>query len=187
MAAFKKEYMVLDTETTGFDQGNYLIQLAYAIYDEDHKLIHKECMLVNEDGVEMQDYFKKYTLAEIQEIGISPAVALETLRLKISNCCLIVCHNASYDIDKVLLPYFSKYNINIQLPKIVCTMKESTAFCGLRNPRYPTSIKWPKLVELHEKCFGVSFSDDCAHSADFDVEMTAKCFAHLCKTNIMSV
>jgi DNA polymerase III epsilon subunit-like protein len=43
--------------------------------------------------------------------------------------------------------------------------------------------KWPKLSELHQKLFGVTFEE--AHDAAVDIEATAKCFWELKRRGII--
>ncbi len=50
-------------------------------------------------------------------------------------------------------------------------MESSTDFCAIDGPY---GYKWPKLQELHNKLFGVGFTE--AHNAAADIAATAACF-----------
>ena len=101
---------------------------------------------------------------------------------------VIVGHNVKFDIDMMevelqrmteylfpekrawVVPFIEKIR-----KKSFCTMKGSIDF--VQKPGKFGSYGWPKLDELHFKCFGCYF--DNAHNALADIQATKKCFQYL--------
>lgn len=66
--------------------------------------------------------------------------------------------------------------------KRIDTMQGTMKFCNLPG-KYPGQVKWPKLVELHEKLFpGETFA---AHTSGADVDATYKCYLKLKELGVL--
>lgn len=171
--------IVLDLETDG---ANTIIQLAYNIYDNNYKIIKKVDYLINNNNGKV-DYYKKFTVEEIEEKGYKPLYVLEQLLYDMKDCKYIIGHNIDFDINK-LNYYFYKYNIKCQFPLKIDTMKLSINYVNLKmkNGRK----KYPKLNELYYKLFDKKMSSK-AHTADYDITITFRCFKRLLKKGIISL
>lgn len=114
--------------------------------------------------------------------------------IKITKEVDYICgHNVSFDMKMINVEVDRVYNDerysvmknawreSIQ-KKIVCTMKSSIEFCGLRWKYWS---KFPKLNELYRKLFNEDFNN--AHNAAADIEATRRCFFELKKKWIISL
>lgn len=98
---------------------------------------------------------------------------------------VLVAHNLNFD-HRVVWAEFIRAGIPPRsgMHK-VCTMMASTKFCNLPNPRGYGAPKWPKLEELHHKCFGRPFEG--AHDALADVIAMKDCFFELLNLNVITL
>lgn len=189
--------LFFDTETTGkpinykapvTDLNNWprIIQLAWALFNEDGTLFDKGCDLIKPNGWEIpkEEFWIKHgysTEKSIQE-GIEIEKALRLFKTPINRCDLMVAHNLDFDYP-ILAAEMIRAKISCEKkPQKFCTMKATVDFCQLPGPY---GFKWPKLEKLHEKLFGVKF--DGAHDALNDVMVTAACFFELRKRKVLSV
>jgi DNA polymerase III alpha subunit (gram-positive type) len=173
--------MVLDVEAS--TSTRYLIQIAYNIYDMGFKLLEQRNFLINENVGEV-DFFEKFSLETIQKHGCDVHKVLRKLKQDFIMCKYLVCHNIAYDCNK-LLKYYEKYDIPIRLPQLICTMKLTRNVLCLKDKR--GSNKNPKLSELYKYCHNEELDDTLAHSADFDVNATFKCFKKLVMDNTINL
>lgn len=174
-----KHYIVLDVETS---RSGFLIQVAYAMYDREFNQVKAVDVLVNECS-NKTDFYKKFSLEQIIMEGLSPYDVLSELSSDFAECGHIVCHNAAFD-TRILRTYFEKYNVAHTMPDIICTMKLSKSFCGLKDVR--NRPKNPKLSELYAICCGEDADSEQQHSADYDIHITFKCFKHLCEKKVIN-
>jgi DNA polymerase-3 subunit epsilon len=192
------KYLVFDTETTGVprdynasaeDVENWprVIQLAYAIFDEEEKLLESKVDLIKPDGWEVpkeqfwidNGFSQEKNLAE----GIPIKEAMENFVAIRSSVDYSIAHNISFD-RKILRAEMIRLGMAIEFTSIkVCTMKVSTNFCKLPAPNGRRGYKWPKLDELHMKLFGVGFEG--AHDAMMDVLACGRCFFELKRRGII--
>jgi DNA polymerase III subunit epsilon len=190
-------YLFFDTETNGlpkdwkapsddFDNWPRVIQLAYAIYDESEKLIHKSCSLIKPDGWEIpaQKFWidNGYSTERSITEGVPFEPVLNSFVQYRSVAKYSIAHNMAFD-GKILRAEMIRHGINTEFTsKKICTMTSSTDFCKLPSTR---GYKWPRLEELHRILFGCDFEG--AHDALNDVMATAKCFFELKKRNVISL
>jgi DNA polymerase III alpha subunit (gram-positive type) len=172
--------MVLDTEASL--QGN-LIQVAYNLYDMKFNTIQKRNYLINE-GINEIDFFKKFDLETIHKHGCQARDVLEKIRTDFMKCKYLVCHNISYDCSK-LRKYFQKYDIDAVFPTMICTMKESRDVLQIKN-KYGNN-KMPKLSELYNHYYEDELDESLCHSADFDIDVTFKCFRKLVELKVIKI
>lgn len=188
--------LVFDTETNGLskswsagmkDVKNWprIVQLAWCVYDEKGRPVKSRQCIIKPDG---------WTIpAEVSEIhGISTEYAeqfgvpiLEALRVFIADyeeSDILVAHNIKFEY-LVLGAEMIRAGIRAKkrIDRHICTMESSTNFCAIPAK---SGYKWPKLVELHTKLFGVGF--DGAHDAMIDVQACARCYYELLKQGIIN-
>lgn len=191
-------YLFFDTETNGLpknwsapvtDLENWprVIQLAYALFDENGELVSSYCELIKPDGWVMPtDKFwvdNGYTQEKSMEHGVGILQAMNKFHEALNECQFLIAHNMQFD-EKIVGAEFLRIGFQSKnKPTKICTMKSSTDFCKIPNQNGYSSFKWPKLEELHMKLFGESF--DGAHDALNDVMACAKCFFELKKLQII--
>ena len=93
----------------------------------------------------------------------------------------LVAHNMSFD-EKIVGAEFLRKNLPnaVETKNKICTMESTKEFCGLKG-QY--GLKWARLSELHQKLFGVDFTE--AHNAASDIKATAKCFWELKRLGVL--
>lgn len=185
-------YLFFDTETTGkpknykaspreVDNWPRVIQLAYALYNEDKELIYSNCDLIYPDGWEIpKEKFwidHGYSTEKSKAEGIPLQAALETFIPAIDTCDYLIAHNIDFDLPIVQAEMIRLEMVANNKPKRFCTMKSTTNICKI--PSSSGGYKWPKLEELHRFLFNEDF--DGAHDAMNDVKATARCFFELLK------
>ncbi len=181
-------FLIFDTETTGFNARNRLVQLAWQLYKDDE--------LVDENTYIVKPY--KFTIPrQVVEIhGITTEMAMEkglplfmVLRyfLKVLDPAdYIIGHNIDYDI-KVMHGELHRMKMRntLMAKKKIDTMKSSVSFVKLPPAKDFTRYKYPKLRELYSFLFGKNFEN--AHDALADVKATAACFFELRRRGVIKV
>ncbi len=187
--------LFIDTETTGLptdfdapasDTNKWprLVQLAYLLYDENQKLITKGNFIIKPEGysipiesTNIHGIFDSFA----RENGVLIETALNKFSALVDCADSIVAHNISYDLKVIESEYYRKGSpLNLLKKQKICTMTSTIDFCSLPG-NY--GFKYPKLSELYEILFNISFEN--AHNAEFDVNATAKCFWELKKRQII--
>jgi DNA polymerase III epsilon subunit-like protein len=179
--------LVFDTETTGLPPRNVtpdvveawekcrIVQIAWNVYDAHAVLCASQCFYIVPDGFEIPEIATRIhgiTTDMARERGVAWSHVLEELRKVLPRVGTIVAHNMSFD-DQVLrseLHRMKEYAFLAQwspIPKM-CTMRMGTL------PKQ----KWPKLVELYERCFQRK-PEGTLHRADVDVRACADIYFHL--------
>lgn len=173
-------YLVFDTETTGqaidfqastADSNNWprLVELAWAVYDVDGLLVRKQqCLispvgyLIPADATLIHGITTEVALAE----GIPLHRALGRFATDVLKCSFVVARNAEFDckILKAEIHRLGRPDFLSRAP-VVCTMQMGTNASG---------DKWPRLLELHQRLFGIGFENQ--HRAGGDVAACARCF-----------
>ncbi len=179
-------YLFFDTETTGLPRDykapvhnveNWprMVQIAWLLYDEDGQQLDSKDFIIKPEGYTIPknaaDIHHISTVRAMKEGNDLSSVLLQFSE-QIEKATAMVAHNISFD-EKIVGAEFIRKDIPHKLfqKKRICTMKESTDYCGLPG-KY--GYKWPNLSELHMKLFGADFTE--AHNASVDIEITAKCF-----------
>jgi len=190
-------YLFCDTETNGLpknwnasatDVDNWprIIQIAFIVCDANMNVIEEYKQLIKPDNwVIPVDKFwidNGYLTATNQLLGMPAADVLNNKFLTaISNCKYMIAHNMAFD-KPVISAELIRYGLKSEHKPIpICTMKSANSWVGAKNAR--GGAKWPKLSELHIKCFGFDF--DGAHDALADVRATMRCFKYMLENNII--
>lgn len=191
-------YLIFDTETTGvpknykapmadLDNWPRVIQLAWAMYDENHQLVASRCDLIKPDGWVMpqERFWIENGFSQFQSLkeGIAISVALDHFIEALEKCRYLIAHNMKFDHNIVgaeMLRLGMSTGYKIQK---ICTMESTTSLVAICN-NYG-GFKWPKLEELHVYLFRSNFEG--AHDAGYDVAATAKCFFELVNRKVITL
>lgn len=193
-------HLFFDTECNGLPQfydmdvrmtNNWpkVIQLAWIVTDEQGNVLKRKSHIITPEGFEINDNVANLTgitTTRAMREGIELTTALSDFMSDVNNAQLLIGHNIDFDMKVVGCElYRNDMDYERLLSKnTLCTMKRSTYFCAIPNPRGKfNDYKWPKLEELHCKLFGYTFSG--AHDALADVEATMKCYFELKKKGIL--
>ncbi len=192
-------YLFFDLDTNGLaktlnatyekiDNWARVVQIAWAIYDQDGKKIKSNSFIIFPT-----DFVISETSSKIH--GITPEITekegvllervLHLLNEDLTKISLIISHNIDFDLP-TLNAEFLRNNIKTNLlnKSRYCTMKspEIISFCKIPNP-FGSGYKWPSLSELHKILFDTKF--DNVHNASADVDACARCFFELMKREII--
>lgn len=92
----------------------------------------------------------------------------------------VVAHNAAFDLSviKSECHRINRHDVLEQLKQVevVCTMHATRSVLNLPG-KY--GVKFPRLSEVYEFCFGSGAQIENAHTADGDVEALRKCLVNL--------
>ena len=178
------QYIVLDIETSGFNDGhNVIIQIAYNAYNREHVKV-KEINRIIRNNLGYTDYYRKFTTEHIQTHGLDREMVLAELAQYVEKSEFIVGHNIKgFDIP-YLAKEFGDCLIPITFPRLLDTMQLSKEYCGFRTIR--GSPKFPSLAELCNK-LNVSINSTDAHDAQYDVDVTASCFHILLTKGVIKI
>jgi len=188
-------YLFFDTETTGLPGDQYapasdttnwprIVQIAWALIDEDENLSSAQSFLVRPDGFEIPADATSHhgiTTEAARLNGVEILDALVAFR-KDANCAqTVIAHNIPFDVGVVGAEFARAYLKNPLAGMVEhCTMRYATDFCQLKGRG---GYKWPSLTELHNHLFGADF--DSAHDATADVRACAKCFFELKRRGVV--
>lgn len=178
--------MIIDIETNGLHKDKLkIVQIAYHILDKKLKCFGKYNYIINDESGE-RDFKKKISSEIIMQYGQKPEIVLNILNNHLKICKYIVGHNIiTFDIPKIK-EYFIKYNIQYdENIKIIDTMRQSKNYVNAKNIR--GCAKMPNLNELYFKLFSSEMSTIDYHLADYDVEITTKCFRKLVSLKIINI
>ncbi len=184
-------YLIFDTETTGLphsysapitDLENWprLVQIAWQLHDAKGNLLSNQNYIVKPDGFTIPFNSEKIhgiSTKRANKEGHPLAEVLAKFQDDLDKTQVVVGHNVDFD-NRVVGAEFVRIDREsngneLQGKNKIDTSEVSKEFCQLRGG-IGGKLKSPKLVELHEKLFGVGFDD--AHDAAYDVDATAKCF-----------
>jgi len=198
------KFLVYDTETTGLIPKKkdgaypYIVQFSYIVFDTEKEEIIKfyDEIIRVPDEVEIPQVASDIHKITTEISRQSTVSAIDCILHFICECKqvdLIVGHNIPFDnamVECELERHKTKVNEDEAeiLGRIICTfnnmnfyctMKESTKYCNLvrnYNNSKKTYIKYPKLIEFHDKLFGEGTMNIQLHNSLNDVFMCLRCF-----------
>lgn len=199
--------LVFDTETTGLAKTQiispstihlwpHVVQFSYIVFDTESNEIVKikdsiikvpDGFTITEENAKIHGITTEISLAK----GIDLLPVLEEFFADFDSADHIVGHNVSFDInmikaelqrlimnssDKKLQEYLTTINTST---KFYCTMQETIELCAIElKDKYGRPYKkFPKLVELYQKMFGVTPKN--LHNSLNDVIVCLRCFIKL--------
>jgi DNA polymerase-3 subunit alpha len=181
-------YLIIDTETTGLPKGRNadilnidkwntcrLVQVAWELYDENRLLISQDVFIVKPDQYEIPD-----RVVQIHGITTEQAskegIPREDVWVKFKDILVLkptlIAHNFQFDSD-VILSEFYRYDQH----NLIDLWKSCMKVCTMLSATLPGQ-KWPKLIDLYERCFGEKPVWEM-HRADNDVRACAEIYFHL--------
>lgn len=180
--------LILDTETTGLSPRNVphtltmawkhcrIVQIAWNIYNEQGTLISSNCFILRPEGYEIPEASSRIhgiTHQEAMTTGHPIQEVLKHFHQDLMTVDVIVAHNMGFD-KPVILSELYRY----KMKEAVECMEKLPTECTMLMGTLPKQ-KWPKLVELYQRCFNEV--PNVSHRADADVEQCAKIYFHLKK------
>jgi len=195
---------ILSSDT--LDKWPHIVQLSYIVYDvslneiietKDYIIRVPENIIISEEVSNIHGITNEIS----SKSGVLINNVLTELCSFMRGVDCIVGHNISFDINMIKVELLriihnNKCTINQSLKdckydlhlifnynNIYCTLQESITFCNITsiNKKGETYLKYPKLVELHEKLF--DSSPNKLHNSLIDILVTLRCFMKL-KHNI---
>ena len=200
------KFLVYDTETTGlipkkaegFKLHPHIVQFSYIIYDTNKDEIEKmyDEVICVPAGVEIPS--EASNIHHITtEISRSSTVNIVDCLLRFIYDCknvdMIIGHNLLFDnamvicelerhqstCDELESDILSRIISTFKKLPFYCTMQETINFCNIvqaykKSPK--TYIKYPKLIELHDKLFGKETINIQLHNSLNDVFVCFRCF-----------
>jgi DNA polymerase III epsilon subunit-like protein len=174
----------------------HVVQFSYIVFDTESNEIVKikdsiikvsDGFTITEENAKIHGITTEISLAK----GVDLLPVLEEFFADFDSADHIVGHNVSFDInmikaelqrlimnssDKKLQDYLTTINTST---KFYCTMQETIELCGIEmKDKYGRSYKkFPKLVELYQKMFGVTPKN--LHNSLNDVIVCLRCFIKL--------
>lgn len=191
-----------DTETSGFikkalkpdDPAQaWCVQIG-AILATEEETLEELNIIIQANGREMNYHAEQIHGISVERAdaeGLPEVEAAEAFGILLRKADMIVCHN--YDFDWAYVLQMMERNLDalsdearsafyLDLPSF-CTMKDKKIKKYVNAKNKNGKIKWPKLVEVHEKLFNKAFDD--AHDAFADIKATARSYFELCKLGII--
>ena len=190
--------LVFDTETTGLPPKNtpinrtdswpHVVQLSWAIYNEETKQVEEEKDFIISLGTHIPISAESTAIhglmSELSRArGVPIEVALFDFKHAANRCGKIVAHNLEFDKNMLLVEFYrARIFNNVFPPSEYCTMKNGTEICNI--PKVwddgRTSLKYPKLVELYHALYGADVPSPIGlHNAKVDVDVCLKCYVKM--------
>ena len=156
-----------DTETTGVDDTDRVIEIALIKYDWNGKLLDSFIQRFDPECPISPKAQRVHGISYADLVG-QPKFAEHADKIAeiMQGADLLVAHNIAFD-TKMLTAEFVRSSARIPQAASFCTMENSRWACF--------DGKLPKLKEL---CFalGVEYDEGAAHAASYDVEVMMECF-----------
>lgn len=172
----KHNTIILDVETTGSRDGNFMVEVGYFVCDKFMNIIERDRILIKYNPIKI-DYFNKLSKEEIMICGIDPKELIPMMNNIFSKCQTVVAHYFEGAEKKWFEEHASRYNQNINWPrKVFCTMVRSKHIVNAKDKR--NRLKNPKLEEL-ANYYNVDYND--SHTALGDVKITYECYCAMIK------
>ena len=186
--------LIFDTETTGLlpKEGSlyasqlwpYIVQFSFVLYDTvsnkidlNHDFIIKipKNVSISKESTNVHGITKSLS----NKRGYDIKDILEIFKIALDSCDFVVGHNVNFDKKIVMVEAIrNKVEINFSRRNMVvfCTMQFGVNLCNIErlNDDGETYKKYPSLLELHYKLFGVIPTN--LHNSHTDVLICLRCF-----------
>jgi DNA polymerase III epsilon subunit-like protein len=187
------------------DQWPYIVQFSFIIYDsslndivesKDDIIKLPENVLIPEESTKIHNITNELS----QKSGLQINKILNVFFDHLRNVDRLVGHNIEFDLNMIKVEISRiinenqvtseqlksyKYNLHFlnNYKNISCTLKDSIKFCNIQviNKSGKPYLKYPKLIELHNKLFNETPKN--LHNSFNDILVTLRCFMKL-KHNI---
>lgn len=204
MITKETKILFFDTETSGFISKKLTVddpEQAWAVQigailctqEEEHGKMNT---IIQSNGRPMGYHAEKVHGISVEQAdadGVPELEAAEEFGMLLRQADLVVCHN--FDFDWKFVNQLLERNMDgmsdearsafyLDLPNF-CTMKDKTVKKFVQAKNVKGHLKWPKLIELHEKLFDKGFDD--AHDAFADITATKNCFYALLEQEIITI
>jgi DNA polymerase III subunit epsilon len=196
--------LVFDTETTGLppkniptnqtDKWPHVVQLSWAIYNEETKQVEEEKDFIISLGTHITISPESTAIHGItselsRARGVPIEVALFDFKHAANRCGKMVAHNLEFDKNMLLVEFYRARMFHVVLPYTeYCTMKHGTDICKLVKvwKDGTISFKFPKLIELYHVLYGDDVpSPEGLHNAKVDVDVCLKCYVKMKEREIV--
>lgn len=182
-----------------------IVQFSYIIYDsslndivesKDYIIKLPESILISEDSTKIHGITNEIS----KKKGIHINEVLNEFFYYLRGADKLIGHNIEFDLNMVKVELLRminntlltseqmkiyKYDLHFltNYKNISCTLKDSIEFCNIQviDKKGKPYLKFPKLIELHEKLFNKSPNN--LHNSFNDILVTLRCFMKL-KHNI---
>lgn len=172
----------------------HIVQFSYVLYDTEKNDIldlHNSIIKVSE-GINIPEESIKFhgiTNEISKECGVEIELVLTEFFYQLKSADKIIGHNVSFDINMVKVELlriiysttqsseFKNYLHFISNSKnICCTLKDSVELCNIKAlDKYGKEyLKFPKLIELHQKLFNSDPNN--LHNSLNDILVTLRCY-----------
>ena len=186
-------------------QWPHIVQFSYIIYDTSLNdiIITKDYVIKIPESISISEESSKIhgiTNDISAKRGVDINDVLSEFFYFLRGVDLLIGHNVEFDINMIKVELlriinnsdltqeqikFYKYELHFltNFKNICCTLKDSIKFCNIQliDKNGKTFLKYPKLIELHEKLFNKSPTN--LHNSFNDILITLRCFMKL-KHNI---
>jgi DNA polymerase III epsilon subunit-like protein len=179
----------------------HIVQFSYVIYDsslndivesKDYIIKLSESILIPEESTKYHGITNEIS----KNNGISINEVLNEFFYYLRGVDKLIGHNIEFDINMIKIEILRIINDKLDSPdqiklykqdlhflsnykNISCTLKDSITFCNIQNidKNGKPYLKYPKLIELHEKLFNKSPTN--LHNSFNDILITLRCFMKL--------
>ena len=197
-------YLFFDLETTGlitkrgakWFQLKYMprtISICWTLTNENNEVIDHSYYIIKPNGFTIpQESIDVHGIT--YEIAKEKGILFNRMILKLKRIIAkynkynltLVAHNYEFDIN-VLKSDLLRINYQHFIKKLdefkgICTKEDTIDYCKCEPFKWG-KWKWPRLEELHQKCFNKPVEN--AHCAEDDVNALRNCFFYLKDNNII--
>jgi DNA polymerase III epsilon subunit-like protein len=173
-------YVIYDSSLNDIiESKDYIIKLPESILisEESSKIHGITNNISNEKGIPINHVFNEFfnNLRNVDKL-IGHNIEFDINMLKIELLRII---NNNSDLFQQIKLYKQCFHYILNYKNIICTLKESIVFCNIQlMDKYGKPyLKYPKLVELHEKLFNKTPNN--LHNSFNDILVTLRCFMKL--------
>jgi DNA polymerase III epsilon subunit-like protein len=186
---------------TSLTQWPHIVQFSFVIYDsslnnivesKDYVVKVPESILISEESTKLHGITNEISVTKGSPIN----EILNEFFYFLRGVDKLIGHNIDFDINMIKVELLRLINSNTltkeqlkiykydlhyltNYKNISCTLKDSIEFCNIQilDKNGKSYLKYPKLIELHEKLFNKTPSN--LHNSFNDILVTLRCFMKL--------